>query len=633
MNTSNNTKYPTDWSSFKESIKRNWIWKIWDLTDKELVKEILRVFFSDAQIYWNKVKITDVTLREWDQAAWTSFNATEKKLVYLMLRELWIDVIEIWFPSSETEYKNIKSLIDFFIDDEHPPIISVLWRCGNNVEDNEYSIKITENLKKARIHTFIATSDAHIWNKFCMKKDKETWKEKEVKTLEQWKKFVKDSIQYQISKLKEIKEDREKKWNKERKTLEIEWSAEDTTNTEYPFLLECVKLAIRSWAEIINLPDTLWVLESQDYKKLFFLLTKDTEDLKKDYEFSFSSHVHNDKWYAKACAIWAVKWWAQFVETTINWLWERIGNTKLHEILQAFLDWEIDLKNPKKTFLISIFSEAINKILLDDPKDREPWIWKNSTIDGSWVHNASNCVYGWSKNYSEKFGVSKSERFLWARAWTNELIELANFVWLDLSGVEKWELKTFLTHLSKRAEINNKVYPTHILREYLIKENRLSDIKYDIDSKNGKISVKFKLDEKEYSIEEEYKWENGLIEALIRWINNITKKEIKLKHYSTIEKPSLYSIIEDIKERVEELCKEKDKNWKPNEVSDYFNKKINEIQKGLKKSSRESAAWITHVCVWVDGEEKNIVFADTNAQKSIVEAIISMSLPQILKQD
>jgi 2-isopropylmalate synthase len=39
--------------------------------------------------------------------------------------------------------------------------------------------------------------------------------------------------------------------------MEIEWSPEDATNSEYLFLLSCIRIAISSGANIINVPDTV----------------------------------------------------------------------------------------------------------------------------------------------------------------------------------------------------------------------------------------------------------------------------------------------------------------------------------------------------------------------------------------
>ena len=598
---------------WKESLEKSWF-----------IKKITNLFGPNIRLKWRSISITDVTLREWDQAPLSSFNVMEKKLVYLLLRELQVDVIEVWFPAWDTDYANIQNLIDFFSDDPCPPVISVLWRCADLIgwPDTGNSLSVTQSLKKSRIHCFIATSNAHIWDKFCNKKNKQTWETENLRSLEEWKDFVKKSIRKTVWILKNEQEKRKKEW----KILQIEWSPEDATNTDYPFLLESIRIAIESGAEIINLPDTVWVSKPEEYKSLFFLLSEDTIDLKKQwYKFSFSSHIHNDKWYAKAWAIGAVEWWAEHIESTLLWIWERAGNTKTHDILQAFgvdNECEIIFKKNKKLYLTSIFSEAVRKILWDDSWVREPGIWSNAQTDSSWVHTANPELYGESKDYAKLLWVNVKEKFFSARWWANGLLNLADSIWLDLRSTEKKDLKTFIAHLSKIAEVNRMVFPTHILREYLLLGKRLSPIRYNINSQKGNISVDFILDWVKYKINEDYQWENGFIEALMRWIRKIANRNIQWKEYFTKDKPSLSTIITYIRESIGKICK-----WKS---SEYFNTKIEEIHSSIPLDSHEDSIWLTYMQVLIDGEERNIVYADTDTQRSIVEAIVSFSFPYII---
>jgi len=156
-------------------------------------------------------------------------------------------------------------LLDFFKDDPNPPYISVLWRFLEI--DSDASFNVIKNSKKIRIHTFITTSEAHIIDKFYK------WEKNII--LKEWKDMV------------------------------IEFSPEDTTNSKYNFLLKAIRVAIEAWANVINVPDTLWVSTPNLYKTLFYLLSEDTKDLKeKWYDFSFSTHVHNDKDIATTFTLW-----------------------------------------------------------------------------------------------------------------------------------------------------------------------------------------------------------------------------------------------------------------------------------------------------------------------------------------
>ena len=96
---------------------------------------------------WIEIKINDVTLREWDQAPLTSFNKDEKKIIALMLQELWVDNIEAWFAASRWDRENILGV--FEVIDSDGPIVATLWRATS--EDTEASLNVMKGYKNARI--------------------------------------------------------------------------------------------------------------------------------------------------------------------------------------------------------------------------------------------------------------------------------------------------------------------------------------------------------------------------------------------------------------------------------------------------------------------------------------------------
>jgi len=112
-----------------------------------------------------EIKIVDVTLREWDQAPLTSFNAKEKSIIALMLSQLWVDVIEVWFRASRADFENISKVAEIMQDRD--TIISSLWRSVES--DTIASLNALKTVKNPRIHIFLAMSKDHISKKF--KKD------------------------------------------------------------------------------------------------------------------------------------------------------------------------------------------------------------------------------------------------------------------------------------------------------------------------------------------------------------------------------------------------------------------------------------------------------------------------------
>jgi isopropylmalate/homocitrate/citramalate synthase len=611
------TPQMTDGTDFKQSLEKHYCKHIHGISSEELKDLLTWIFWLWVIQEKKEIKITDVTLREWDQAPLTSFNANEKKFVYLMLRELWVDTIEVWFPAWKTDFKNIQELVDFFGDDPNPPFISVLWRAVDF--DNERSLEVLENAKKIRIHTFIATSEAHIFDKFCKGKYRD---------LGEGKEFVKNSIKEQIKKLKNKQEE----IKNEGREMVIEFSPEDATNTKYDFLLECVRIAIESWANVINVPDTLGISDPDTYKTLFYLLSEDTKNLKEKYSFEFSTHVHNDKWLALATALWWVKWWAKTIESTLLGIGERTWNTPTGQVILNSLEWgNISIKNIK-TFLLSSFSEAVRKIIWDDMFNREPWIGKNAQSDGSWVHNANPWVYGWSKNYLKMLWVIAWEKYFSPRGWKNNIYDLLCSLGFDGSKFNQEIIEKLVGIEAEKAEISRKQYPSQIYKDYLEQSWKLSDFNYELFENEKKVIVKFNLFWENIKIEEDLDWENSYIEALIRWFKRYLWNEweqVILQVYFAQEKPYLSTVIEETKKHIEKTIV----NDKTLQVSDYFNKKIDEILEKLERKESEKSTSIIHFWFEIDWKERNSLTYGTNVEKATIEAIFWLFLPEIVKKN
>ena len=604
--------------------------------DLKTAQEFLNIFWASAKFEWRKIKITDVTLREWDQAPLTSFSKDEKMFIYLMLRELQIDTIEVWFPAGDNDFKNVKELVAFFKDDPSPPYISVLGRSLDH--DTWRSIEATKWLKKARIHSFIATSDAHILEKFCLKE--ELWVDWETqlvakRTLEEWQVFVIESIKTSVSRLKKVQTLRRNNYNQD---LEIEWSPEDASNTKYDFLLRCVRTAIESWANIINVPDTVWIVKPEEYKSLFYHLVQDTEDLReKWYKFRFSSHIHNDKDFASAATLGAAEGWVSDVETTQLWVWERAWNTKTHIAQMMFwvdgeANWWFELNSAMNHEFTAIFSKAIKKILGDDLSNREAWIGKNVESDWAWVHQQVR-LYWWAKEYAWFFWVLWWEGYFSARWWKNGLKILANTLWIETSKLKWADLTWFISELSKEAEITRRVYPANILQKKLQREKRISDLSYK--NEGDIIAVKFTIDQKEIIIRGKADEKNGYIWAIVSGIKEQLWDAHHIEHleYSSREKHSQREIMNTVRNEVDQLVRIREEERKPFAwLSEYFNEKLEKlIAMQTSGNEWENSIWVSHFRFKVNWIERNAVTHWNDVKKAEIEAIIYALLPEIMQ--
>ena len=552
-----------------------------------------------------RISITDVTLREGDQAPFTSFNKTQKKVIALMLSEMWINTIEVWFWANKTDFNNIKEVIKITWDSDST--ISSLWRSVES--DTSSSLAALKDANKSRVHIFAAMSKDHIKWKF----------QKEWMSFEEAQESI---LKNAIENIKLVKTEND--------SIEIEFSPEDATgnalveknwkkyfklknNPDFDFLVKVCEEAIKEWAKIINVPDTLWNLTSNQTYDFFKELNSRLNHLKPKYNFWLSSHIHNDLASASENTIQAIRWWAKYVETTILWLWERAWNAPTEEVIWTIsekwhdlVEWVNFELNPNfKTELLWPVSDFVRRIIWYDPNLQKPFIWALSDRDWSWVHNANDDLYWGSKNKSKYWWANLPE-FFSARWWSNQLISMLKEYWIKL---DKNDTKELIWVFWKKAEQNralfwNNVYSTYLEKKWDFKINKLeiNDNSLDLD-----INLKWK----NIIFNGKVEWDNWVINTFIKLINNyFWEEKIKIKDLKIKSKPDIVTEINDFKERVWDI------------LSENFNEKIDIILKEINKKPVSEAKAITQVVLEVDWKETFSICSDNNTTKSWIKAIL-----------
>ncbi|HET7410863.1 MAG TPA: 2-isopropylmalate synthase, partial [Paracoccaceae bacterium] len=244
-----------------------------------------------------RVKIFDTTMRDGEQSPGASMTLAEKLQIARILDEMGVDIIEAGFP--------IASEGDFEAVTEVSKIVETATVCGlsrSGLADIDRAWAALEHAKKARIHTFIATSDLHMQHKLNMTRDQ-----------------VLEQIDRSVRHARSMTED-------------VQWSPEDATRTDRDFLVTSVQTAIEAGATTINIPDTVGYtapIESADIIRMLRERVRNIENV------TFSTHCHNDLGMATANSLAAVLAGARQIECTINGLGERAGNTALEEVVMA----------------------------------------------------------------------------------------------------------------------------------------------------------------------------------------------------------------------------------------------------------------------------------------------------------
>jgi 2-isopropylmalate synthase len=243
----------------------------------------------------NDVLVFDTTLRDGEQAPGFSLRVPEKLSLARRLEALGVDIIEAGFPiASADDAESVRRIAQ----DVQGPIIAALARC--TAADIECAGKAIAPARKGRIHTFIATSDLHLERKLRI--SREQCLETAVKAITQARQFTDD----------------------------VQFSAEDATRSDIPFLTQVIEAVIDAGATTINLPDTVGYStpdEIHDYFQTIIAAVRGSDRV------VFSTHCHDDLGLAVANSVSALHGGARQVECTINGIGERAGNAALEEIV------------------------------------------------------------------------------------------------------------------------------------------------------------------------------------------------------------------------------------------------------------------------------------------------------------
>ena len=245
----------------------------------------------------NTIKIFDTTLRDGEQSPGCSMNLKEKLEIALQLEKLGVDIIEAGFAiSSKGDFASIDTI------SEHIKQSRVCSLCRAVKPDIDAAAESIRKAKHQRIHTFIATSPIHMKYKLNMTPSQVL--EHAVGAVTYAKQYVED----------------------------IEFSCEDAGRSDPKFLIDVYNAVIKAGATVINVPDTVGYKTPTEFGDLIKTIY---EHLETPEKVDISVHCHDDLGFATANSIAGILNGARQVETTINGIGERAGNTAMEEVVMA----------------------------------------------------------------------------------------------------------------------------------------------------------------------------------------------------------------------------------------------------------------------------------------------------------
>ncbi len=245
----------------------------------------------------DKLIIFDTTMRDGEQSPGASMNKDEKIRIAKQLERMRVDVIEAGFPiASVGDFEAVKAVAQAITE-------STVCGLARAIEkDIDRAAEAIKPAKRARIHTFLATSPIHMEHKLRMTPEQ---------VLERAVAMVKRARNY---------------------TDDVEFSPEDAGRSEIDFLCRVLEAVIKAGAGTVNIPDTVGYNLPHQFGGLIKTLRERVPNSDKAI---FSVHCHNDLGLAVANSLSAVLNGARQVECTINGLGERAGNAALEEVVMA----------------------------------------------------------------------------------------------------------------------------------------------------------------------------------------------------------------------------------------------------------------------------------------------------------
>lgn len=243
------------------------------------------------------IKIFDTTLRDGEQSPGVNLNLSEKLEIAKQLERLNVDIIEAGFPAaSKGDFTSVQRIAQTIKS------CSVTGLARSVLTDIDAAWEALKDGVEPRLHIFLATSPIH--RQYKLMKSKAEVIETAVET-----------VKYAAKKFPII-----------------QWSAEDATRTELPYLAEIIEEVIQAGAHVINIPDTVGYITPKEYGEIFTYLKEHVPSINK---VSLSTHCHDDLGMASANSLAAIENGATQVEGAINGIGERAGNAALEEIAVA----------------------------------------------------------------------------------------------------------------------------------------------------------------------------------------------------------------------------------------------------------------------------------------------------------
>ncbi len=444
----------------------------------------------------NRVYIFDTTLRDGEQVPGCQLNTIEKIEVAKALEALGVDVIEAGFPvSSPGDFISVVELSKAI----QQPVICALTRAVE--KDIDVAAEALQYAKRKRIHTGIGTSFYHI--KYKLNSNEDEIVERAVRAVRYAKKYVED----------------------------VEFYAEDAGRTDNQYLARVVEAVIKAGATVVNIPDTTGYCLPYDYGEKIKFLMENVKDIDKAV---ISTHCHNDLGMATANSISGVINGARQVETTINGIGERAGNTSLEEVAMIIKSHSgLDLETGIDSRKIFSTSRLVSSLMNMPVQPNKAIVGRNAFAHSSGIHQDG--VLKNRENYEiidpKDVGVSQSSIVLTARSGRAALKHRLSLLGFKPSKAELDKIyPKFLIMADKNKNIKDEDLQT-LMGGNGSEEKRIQLVSLQVVCGSNTIpsaTVKVRYNDEMFT---ESASGNGPVDAAFTAIKQILKRKVRLEEF------------------------------------------------------------------------------------------------------
>lgn len=248
------------------------------------------------------IKFFETTLRDGEQTPGVNYFPEEKLAIAQTLADMGFDTLDCGFAiSSPGEFECIRQIATKVRNAE---ICSI---ARTNRADIERAWEAVKDAEAPVIHPFVSTSPLHR-------------KVKLNKTREEVKEMARTAVALARS-----------------FTERVDFALEDSTRTEYDFILEICEVVLKEGVRFISICDTVGYALPWEFGKL-------VADVKREFpQARISAHCHDDLGMAVANALEGLRNGAERVDCCINGLGERAGNAATEEVVMALHTRAADL--------------------------------------------------------------------------------------------------------------------------------------------------------------------------------------------------------------------------------------------------------------------------------------------------